>query len=359
MSCSRAGSDDAAFRCRRNPTAAAPTGDPPAPSANACTSEPVPPYQCTPCIAQGGDCRGTGRNNSCCGGFCMAGAPGAMIGEVGALASSAGIGGSVFSGFCSNGNNGLQCGTDAECFSGICADLTGSNAGGVCVGGVDGSPCDDDEDCTTGRVCVEKTGIHVCVTPTYYSPCESSEDCTGGLSCHNYRCGGNMTQSCSSDADCTTLMGGLAAFGPMQCWTQEDHDICKPFKTGTVCNVGGQVECGNATINVPGTGTTRTVQNVCCDRCLTDRAIFSASAGICVTPGPGSGCDNSSECQRYDSASLCRPIELYGLNVFHCSYGGTEGMPCVGGGSTNTCQSGLTCPATVFRCVRPPGCPAS
>lgn len=352
MSCSRAGSDDAAFRCRRNPSAAAPTGNPPPPSANACTSEPVAPYQCTPCIAQRGECRGTGRNNSCCGGFCMAGAPGAMLGEVGALASSAGIGGSVFTGVCSNGNNGLQCGTDAECFSGHCADLLGSRAGGVCVSGNDGAPCSDDRHCNSPRVCVEMTGINVCVKPDYMSPCAEANDCTGGLQCHNHRCGGNMTMSCSNNSDCSdaNLNASLRPYGPMFCWRKERNIIadnvyiCKPKRPGTVCH--------------PGQDFNDACEGICFDGAITDRSATDANAaGLCVRPEGGMGCDETSDCQRFDSMSACR--EYNGISNRGCTYGGAEGMPCVGGGGSvsNTCQSGLTCPATVYRCVRPPGCP--
>lgn len=288
----------------------------------------------------------------------MAGAPGAALGEVGSLASSAGIGGSVFTGFCSNGNNGLQCGTDAECFSGHCADLIGSRFGGVCVSGNEGSPCSDDDQCNSPRVCVEKTGIHVCVTPGYFSPCDSGEDCTGGLQCNGYRCGGSMQQSCSNDSDCSdaNLNPNLRPYGPMFCWTKEENiiadnvKICKPYKPGAVCHVGdgGKGDCG-----------------MCFDGGITDRAIFSASAGVCVNPGPGTGCDNTSECQRWDSASVCRQFGN-GVSNSSCTYGGAEGMPCVGASNnggpntvTNTCRSPLTCPSTVFRCVAPPGCPAS
>ncbi|HTM68628.1 MAG TPA: pilin [Candidatus Binatia bacterium] len=385
-SCSRAGSDDATKRCKKPPGSqtSAPSTNSSAPAsaginvvaADACLPNPVAPYQCVDCLGDDSDCHGAGPSSDCCGGYCTSGRVRAATGGFGAAVGSSsysGTGSSLFQGSCSNGSNGTRCAVDAECFSHHCADVHGQ-VGGTCTSGRESAPCDEDADCEGGRVCVEMTGIHVCSTPWYLSACDNSRDCgSTGLTCQRNRCvppnyGSFGVQPCDSDSDCSesVMAGGTFEFagstmtrpdnsrwGPMFCWTQATHvfssdtKFCKPKHDGVVCHVGND-ECspnGN-----------------CIDGAISDRAIISASAGICTGAGQaGNGCDpghdNSCRGPGRDNAK-CDSMPHWVIdNTGICTYDGTVGVPCIpGGGDQGTCNAGLKCPANVRVCVEPPGC---
>ncbi|HTK05312.1 MAG TPA: pilin [Candidatus Eisenbacteria bacterium] len=390
-SCSRAGSDDASFRCKRPPGSqtSAPATNSAAPGSSginivapdACLSAPVAPFQCLPCQAEGADCRGAGPSTECCGGFCgsadsrtraATGSFGAAVGSSG----YSGTGSSLFQGTCSNGSNGTRCAVDAECFSHHCADIHGQ-IGGTCTSGRESAACDDDADCEGGRVCIEMTGIHVCSTPWYLSACDGNSDCGGtGLTCQRHRCvppnyGSFGVQPCSDNSGCSeaVMAGGTreifgneitlpdnSRWGPMFCWTQASHVFsadtmfCKPRHDGVVCHVG-ESECGGSTN--------------CVDGAINDHdwTGLGTSAGICTSAGQaGNGCDPGvdNQCRGPNrSNAKCESMPHWLIdNTGICTYDGNAGAPCIPEGDQGTCNSGLRCPANVKVCVEPPGCPS-
>lgn len=378
MSCSRAGGDDATQRCKIPPnTPTSASVNAPAPSTAACAAQPVAPYQCLPCFEDDHDCTGSGPSQDCCGGFCVSATrTRAATGEFGAAVGASGYSGtgsSFFAGKCSNGANGTRCATDAECFSHHCADTHGQ-IGGTCTSGLESAPCDADKDCEGGRVCIETTGIHVCSTPWYLSACVNNADCgSTGLTCQQNRCvppnyGSFGIEPCDNNTQCDAahMAGGTvngvfgtmtvpdnSRFGEFFCWTQASHifssdtKFCKPIHFGVVCHVG-EYECGAG--------------NFCYDGAIGDRAIISPSAGICTTSAEGSGCDpgNDGQCSGGGSnpRGKCDAMPHWVINnTGICTYKGTAGVPCLPDGEQGTCDSGLRCPATVKRCVLPPGCP--
>ncbi|MEY4744105.1 MAG: Type secretion system pilin [Candidatus Parcubacteria bacterium] len=421
-SCSRAGSDDATKRCRIPPNAPRPTSTnsaPPPASSEACIAAPVAPYQCLDCTPFGGDCQGSGPSSTCCSGFCTGGRLRSMTGDIGAVAGSAGVGGSTFAGHCSNGADGQRCGVDNDCFSHHCADITGSGFGGACVSGREGSPCSTDSNCEGGRVCVQKTGVNACVTPGYMSPCADSSDCSGlsciddlcqpqgsGQSCHYENlhrcrlwgcadllcnvcperawsaaglasflipgfgpacavgCMGEVCRpltpqiNCTSDADCAEAnLGSLSSYGPMRCTLLERNVVAPNTRVCKPYKPGALCAVGQTGGNCP----------VCYDGGIYDVSVISPNAGICTSGGPGEGCDREQQCTGGGRVNAkCTAYPGWVLSDGGCTREGTEGMPCgrfIGTNQTldpvNTCDTGLLCPQTVLRCVQDPAriCP--
>lgn len=328
----------------------------------------IPPYDCRLCDGDGRTCRGWGPNAKCCGGFCTArdrwGAR--VTGTIGALAGLEGV--------CGNGDIGQSCAVDDECRSGNCVDVTGSFAGGICLTGSPGAGCDADEECKPGLVCVQKTGINVCVTPGYYSPCAADADCPAGTSCQDYRCQVRKSSriSCSGDSEgaddeCgrtpnTGIYAEVTAGRQLHaCFLEEYNYIadnvyrCIEGTPGAPCKVGGHQECDD----YGGWGH-------CYDSGITDRSIIAPSGGVCVDGTAGAGCDNSDDCR---GTKICYDTKGVGG---HCSYDGFVGDPCSGhyfahlvidnpegvppafsSLAQGTCQEGLLCHPNSHTCVRP------
>jgi hypothetical protein len=356
MSCSLAGSNDQSYRCQIDPNA---TNQTPTSTPTQCGAAPASPYVCLPAKGWGEDCTHVGQSSDCISGFCGSDT-GAMITDVGS-SSGTSVSTIMGNGTCTNGENGVTCQTGAQCQTGLC-QTRGFNH---CSSGLTGASCDDSTQCMNGDVCIQVTGIYVCVPKVPGGYCKVDGDCPSGYSCPSAGCGGAVNAVAKGAG--AAVYGNLAAIGSTACAVGsaipyfgslvENTPTCQTIAagggisgsiaggaalgaaavgdTGATCSIAyrcrpiamGPRQCtGDADCKTYGPGLT----------CLTDMA-----QAICSTKNDGSPCMNGGDC---DSGICVNAVSASPSTVLSAFFSG-GGIPgvCSNGDVGERCSSSSDC----------------
>jgi hypothetical protein len=350
-------------------------------------------WECRPCIAAGQECQGLGPCDTCCGGYC--GAVGDMEEEVvgrGLTESTAGTPAELLSqttirGSCSNGMNGIKCGSASECVGGYCVDVSdyaqfltffanyGSGiqnqiagaynmdwsqwlrgigqaqtagitsvaavfSGGICSNGSVGAPCNDNDDCTGGNQCIDSPGAHVCAPAIVGGPCIEGS-CPEGSVCSETTGGGlDQVNRCVRQI---VEDGSYCGRDNTQCaeWFGEDFrceqigsfHTCINGRPGTLCT--GDQHC-------LWSDTSGTHQGKCNLGGVLD---LTPDTGICTDGTDGNGCYDNDDCL----SGYCHDFEGWGKI---CIGPHTEpDSPCVPGEAAGQCSNGMSCAEGSQTCI--------
>ncbi len=277
--CNHADANDT-FQCGHVPTP--PKDAPPSPAGTSGG------YVCKSCLPDGATCAASGKNDSCCGGFC----------------SGSGVGLNT----CASGQPGDACQDDKQCITGKCQ----TNWGNSCSAGEIGSPCggtDAGSECKTGYKCSTFLS-NTCSPGTKYSYCDEDSECQSPLRCvkltgYAHVCmdvpddrdkfkavvcpiqdGVVYDTCCRNNADCASR-GGF-------CNTMESH-FCTDGSPGAPCD--SPTECASGFCSVH-TCTTGVIGSACDDDngCASHHCSKAGDFKVCTSGGIGARCDDVNDC---------------------------------------------------------------
>jgi hypothetical protein len=356
-SCSLAGSQDGSHTCQAQEGGTA--GTQPTTEPGESIDEPIGPYDCVECSANGNACEGIGSNSSCCGGYCrvtmnresqgfwedlrgrLANDFGGLMGQMYLMIRDA-------DGVCGRGAEGDFCYVNQTCRSGKCikdADDSWTQRGGICSHGGPGSVCDSTSDCTGDMACIGNT----CIPKVIGSYCDDDDDCASGHECET---SGHFCWRPGAAAS-----GGGTVSTPT-CTSANNNEICKRnYGDDYMCmsRIGGRDGYKRCTNGAPGS---TCIEDAQCQingqtnhKCMLNGVDGAGGVGMCVNKEEGAGCDyggsggsggSSSEGSAAGSAESEDPCSsessIYCVQLTTVESRGTYWRP----GTTNQpCQTGI------------------